>query len=118
MELADVNNHPLALQYPTRTPVWWARIGTSEKSINSVGVSGRRVVLRIEKRFNRFTSSIDTAKNNAANATYYGLFLGVFCIVLLFAVSLPIAKAIVHNIQNVVASLKDIAQGDGDLRVL
>ena len=54
MELADVNNHPLALQYPTRTPVWWARIGTSEKSINSVGVSGRRVVLRIEKRFNRF----------------------------------------------------------------
>lgn len=54
MELARVDDHPLANQYPTRTPVWWARIGAPEKTLDLPGVSGRRIVLRIEKRFNRF----------------------------------------------------------------
>ena len=54
MELARVDEHPLAHQYPTRTPVWWARTGLPGKTLELNGISGRRVVLRIEKRFNRF----------------------------------------------------------------
>ena len=54
MDLADASSHPLAEQYPCRTPVWWARVGSEERNPSTVGVSGRIVVLRIEKRFNRF----------------------------------------------------------------
>lgn len=34
--------------------MWWARVGSEERNPGTVGVSGRIVVLRIEKRFNRF----------------------------------------------------------------
>lgn len=54
MDLADAASHPLAEQYPCRTPVWWARVGSEERNPGTVGVSGRLVVLRIEKKFNRF----------------------------------------------------------------
>ena len=51
--LAGLEHHPLALQYPCRTPVWWARVGDVEKDPNLPGVSGRRIVLRIPKQFGR-----------------------------------------------------------------
>lgn len=34
--------------------MWWARVGSEERNPGTVGVSGRLVVLRIEKKFNRF----------------------------------------------------------------
>lgn len=51
--LAGLNDHPLASQYPCRTPVWWARVGEVHKDPSLVGVSGRIVVLRIPKQFGR-----------------------------------------------------------------
>jgi len=54
MDIVDATSHPLAQQYPCRTPVWWARVGPVERDPQATGVSGRRVVLRIQKRFNRF----------------------------------------------------------------
>lgn len=51
--LAGIDDHPLAEQYPCRTPVWWARIGSVEKDPNLPGATGRRVVLRIPKQFGR-----------------------------------------------------------------
>ena len=51
--LAGLENHPLALQYPCRTPVWWARVGDVQKDPSLVGVSGRKIVLRIPKQFGR-----------------------------------------------------------------
>ena len=52
-ELAGVDHHPLAEQYPCRTPVWWARTGAVHKDPGLRGVSGRRVVVRIPKQFGR-----------------------------------------------------------------
>lgn len=52
-ELADVSAHPLASQYPCRTPVWWARHGDIGKDPGLTGVSGRMVLLRIPKQFKK-----------------------------------------------------------------
>ena len=41
----------------------------------------------------------------------------VKCILLLFAVALPIASSICNSLQNVISSLKNIAQDNGDLTV-
>ena len=35
------------------TPVWWARVGDVQKDPGLVGVSGRKIVLRIPKQFGR-----------------------------------------------------------------
>ncbi len=53
VKLAGAQEHPLANKYPTRAPVWWARTGPVGKDPNLVGVSGRNIVLRIPKQFNR-----------------------------------------------------------------
>ena len=53
-ELADVEKHPLAQQYPCRVPVWWGRHGSVERDSEVTGVSGRLVTLRIAKNFKRY----------------------------------------------------------------
>jgi hypothetical protein len=53
-QLAGLENHPLAHQFPCRVPVWWGRYGDVEKDPYERGVSARKVVLRIPKQFKRF----------------------------------------------------------------
>ncbi len=53
VELPGVEEHELADKYPVRLPVWWARRGGAGTHPVTAGVSGRRVVLRFEKKFNR-----------------------------------------------------------------
>ena len=54
MDLADSENHHYADFYPCRLPVWWARVGEVGPHCSSEGVTGKNIVLRIEKRFTRF----------------------------------------------------------------
>ncbi len=63
-----------------------------------------------------FTDAIKTANETAENTVYFGVGIGLLTIVILFAVGLTIASSLTRNINNVVESLKDIAQGNGDLR--
>ena len=53
-ELAGIETHPLAQQYPCRVPVWWGRHGSVEQDSELIGVSGRLVTLRIAKNFKRY----------------------------------------------------------------
>ena len=53
VELPGVDEHVLAETYPVRLPVWWARTGSAGVHPETPGVSGRRVVLRFEKNFNK-----------------------------------------------------------------
>ena len=46
--------HPLNGLHPVRTPVWWGWKGDVGKRCDVEAHTGRHVVLRIEKRFNRF----------------------------------------------------------------
>ena len=54
MELADSDEHQYSDKYPCRLPVWWARVGEIGPHIQQDGITGKNVVLRIEKRFTRF----------------------------------------------------------------
>lgn len=63
-----------------------------------------------------FTDSIDSANAAAQRTVVIGIAVGVGTVALLFIIGLAIASALRRNIANVVDSLKDIAQGNGDLR--
>lgn len=54
MDIVDVDKHTYSGTYPCRVPVWWGRYGEAGPHPDLDGVSGRRIVLRIEKKFNRF----------------------------------------------------------------
>ena len=54
MKVADKGKQTYSGTYPCRVPVWWGRYGESEKHPNVPGVTGRRVILRIPKKFTRF----------------------------------------------------------------
>ena len=54
MDLADTEKHQYAGFYPCRLPVWWGRIGELGPHCVAEGVTGKKIVLRIEKRFTRF----------------------------------------------------------------
>jgi len=64
-----------------------------------------------------FKNSIELANSQAANMVTVGFIVGGITIVVLFGVSIPISSAIRTNMNRVIASLKDIAQEDGDLTV-
>lgn len=53
MQLSGIEGHPMKDKYPCRLPVWWGYIGEAGSHPDVKGVTGRRVVLRIQKRFNR-----------------------------------------------------------------
>ena len=53
MELSGIEGHSLKNKFPCRLPVWWGYIGEPGSYPDIKGITGRRVVLRIQKRFNR-----------------------------------------------------------------
>jgi len=54
MDLANTDEHRYSSTYPCRLPVWWARTGQTGPHGDAEGVSGKRIILRIEKKFTRF----------------------------------------------------------------
>ena len=53
MELIGIEEHRYYGKYPCRLPVWWGYKGESGVHPDVKGVTGRRIILRIEKRFTR-----------------------------------------------------------------
>ena len=53
MELSDLHQHPLANKYPVRLPVWWCRTGEAGPHPTVDGCTGKRIVLRFEKKFGK-----------------------------------------------------------------
>jgi hypothetical protein len=53
MELSDLQQHPLANKYPVRLPVWWCRTGEAGPHPTVNGCTGKRIVLRFEKKFGK-----------------------------------------------------------------
>ncbi|MEC7168334.1 MAG: hypothetical protein VXW14_05035 [Candidatus Thermoplasmatota archaeon] len=53
MELSDLQQHPLANKYPVRLPVWWCRTGEAGPHPTVDGCTGKRIVLRFEKKFGK-----------------------------------------------------------------
>ena len=69
------------------------------------------------ERYASFTASFQSMSEQAESISSTGLIVGSVTIILLFAVAVPIAKAIRSNLKGVIDSLQDIAQENGDLTV-
>ena len=69
------------------------------------------------ERYASFTASFQSMSEQAESISSTGLIVGSVTIILLFAVAVPIAKAIRSNLKDVIDSLQDIAQENGDLTV-
>ncbi|MBT61509.1 MAG: hypothetical protein CMA63_08190 [Euryarchaeota archaeon] len=54
MEIVGSESHEYSGTYPCRVPVWWGRFSEPGPHPQLDGVTGKLVLLRIEKRFNRF----------------------------------------------------------------
>lgn len=64
-----------------------------------------------------FEETILSANESAQSMVTVGFIMGVITIVLLFGTAIPIISGIKSSIGEVVTSLKDIAEGEGDLTV-
>nr|WP_136251331.1 methyl-accepting chemotaxis protein [Ningiella ruwaisensis] len=64
-----------------------------------------------------FENAIETSNVAAKRLSQVGIFMGLITAVVLLAVAVPIVRNLRGSILNVVNSLKDIAQEDGDLTV-
>ncbi|WP_100657698.1 methyl-accepting chemotaxis protein [Alteromonas flava] len=70
-----------------------------------------------DKRLKTFQNAIEESNDSAQSLIYIGLVMGVGTTLLLFATALPVVTSLRSSIVDVVKSLKDIAQEDGDLTV-
>ncbi len=64
---------------------------------------------------NGFNSVIENANSAARRAIYVGTALGILLIITLLAISISISISLTRSVKNVSDSLRDIAQGEGDL---
>ncbi|MCY7295924.1 methyl-accepting chemotaxis protein [Alteromonas sp. a30] len=68
-------------------------------------------------RTNEFESSIEKANTDSARLVQIGIVMGVITITLLFVTAIPIVRGIHSSLMDVIKSLNDISEGDGDLTV-
>ena len=54
MSIAGIDEHQMFDKFPCRLPVWWGYYGEIGIQPDIKGISGKKVILRIQKRFNRF----------------------------------------------------------------
>lgn len=66
---------------------------------------------------NKFEEAILSANKSAENMINIGFIMAFITITLLFGTAIPIISAIKSSLNEVVTSLKDIAEGEGDLTV-
>jgi methyl-accepting chemotaxis protein len=70
-----------------------------------------------EQQLAQFEGAIETSNVAANRLSQVGIFMGIITSIVLLAVAIPIVRNLRSSIVNVVNSLKDIAQEDGDLTV-
>ncbi len=69
------------------------------------------------EQVSKFENDIVNAVDNAETITSIGFIMCIITIALLFGTAVPIISGIKNSILDVVSSLKDISEGDGDLTV-
>ena len=64
-----------------------------------------------------FNDAFESVREKVQSTSTVGIIVGAVTILLLFAVALPIASSICNSLRNVISSLQNIAQDNGDLTV-
>jgi len=88
------------------------------KSMNDAFEKTKKTVEQFNKeRVEVFENAINEANDSAKTMVTIGYIMGFITITLLFGTAIPIISEIKSSLSSVVSSLKDIAQGEGDLTV-
>lgn len=69
------------------------------------------------ERYVSFTNAFESVNEEAESTSNTGIIVGVVTILFLFAVAIPVAKTISTSLRDIIESMKDIAQENGDLTV-
>jgi methyl-accepting chemotaxis protein len=69
------------------------------------------------QRYKSFTQAFESVNEKAEATSQTGIILAAVTLIALFGVALPVAKSISVNLKDIIHSLKDIAQENGDLTV-
>jgi len=69
------------------------------------------------ERYESFTNAFEAVNKEADTTSTTGIIVGVITILALFAVAIPVAKTISSSLKDIIVSMKDIAQENGDLTV-
>ena len=70
-----------------------------------------------QQRYQTFTAAFKNVSNQADAMNGFGITVGVITIVILFIVAVPIARSIHKSLAEVIHSMREIAQENGDLTV-
>lgn len=69
------------------------------------------------QRYQSFTQAFESVNEKASSTSKMGVILGIVTLISLFAVALPISNNISAKLKDIIKSMKDIAQENGDLTV-
>ncbi|MGB3725765.1 MAG: methyl-accepting chemotaxis protein [Glaciecola sp.] len=87
----------------------------TQKMNTSFDTSTKELTAFNDMQLELFESAIERANDAANNLSWLGMVMGVITTVLLLAAAVPIVNNLRNSIVDVVNSLRDIAQEDGDL---
>ena len=111
------DGHNLASSMVNQTADF-SRIAELGADLNSKIDALKKAITNFDDARNReFEASIEKANDYSSNLITVGFLVGVITIVLLLATAIPISRSIHHSLQDIIKSLRDIADGDGDLTV-
>jgi methyl-accepting chemotaxis protein len=95
-----------------------SKIQSDSREMNASFDDAQSVLETFSKdRESIFQEAISGANDSAKSLISLGIFMGLGTMVLLFATAVPIVNNLKKSIVDVVSSLKDIAQEDGDLTI-
>jgi methyl-accepting chemotaxis protein len=69
------------------------------------------------ERYSSFTLAFESVSEKADSTSFIGIVVGIITILLLFAVSVPIARSVRKGLKGIIVSMQNIAQENGDLTV-
>lgn len=94
------------------------KLGSMGKDLNETLSSLKGNILQLkENRIDQLRSSIDSASKAGENLVSIGLLVGLTTIALLLLISIPISRNVQGSLEEVVYSLRQMAEGEGNLTV-
>jgi len=89
----------------------------SEKMTAELNAVQRKLNDFQSEKSTSFNNAFESVRDNVESTSTIGITLGSVTILLLFAVAVPIASSIYNSLRNIISSLQNIAQDNGDLTV-
>lgn len=96
----------------------FSKIGASSQEMNNQLASLQNQLNDFQsQRSTAFEKALEDVIASSQKASSIGLIVAAITIVLLFVVAIPISNAIRYNLRDIIESMKNIAQENGDLTV-